>query len=198
MFTGIIHAIGTISASTPQQNGRRVRIDAGRMSLAGVRLGDSIAVNGVCLTVVAFDDHGFVVDISPETLACTTLGDCVVGSRINLEPALRLGDSLGGHMVSGHVDGVGKVVELREDGDCLRCRIAVPSALSRYVARKGSVCVDGVSLTVNAVEAEVFDVQIIPHTRSETLFGDYRPGSAVNIEVDLVARYLERLIPASE
>lgn len=198
MFTGIVHAIGTISASTPQQNGRRVRIDAGRMSLAGVRLGDSIAVNGVCLTVVAFDDHGFVVDISPETLACTTLGDCGIGSRINLEPALRLGDSLGGHMVSGHVDGVGKVVELREDGDCLRCRIAVPSALSRYVARKGSVCVDGVSLTVNAVEAEVFDVQIIPHTRSETLFGDYRPGSPVNIEVDLVARYLERLIPASE
>jgi riboflavin synthase len=197
MFTGIIHAVGAISASTPQQNGRRVRIDAGRMSLAGVRLGDSIAVNGVCLTVVEFDDRGFVVDISPETLACTTLGGTGVGSRVNLEPALRLGDSLGGHMVSGHVDGVGEVVELREDGDCLRCRISVPPALSRYVARKGSVCVDGVSLTVNAVDGEVFDVQIIPHTRSETLFGDYRPGSRVNIEVDLVARYLERLIPAS-
>jgi riboflavin synthase len=198
MFTGIIAAVGRILASSPRQNGIRMQIDAGAMSLADVRLGDSIAVNGACLTVVEFDDRSFAVDVSPETLECTTLGTVGPGGRVNLEAALRLGDRLGGHLVSGHVDGVGTVVEMREDGDCLRCRISVPPALARYVARKGSVCVDGVSLTVNAVDGNVFDVQIIPHTRSETLFGDYRPGSPVNIEVDLVARYLERMIPATD
>jgi riboflavin synthase len=198
MFTGIIHAVGSITATTRQQKGLRLRIDARPMSLQDVRLGDSIAVNGVCLTVVEFDEHSFAVDVSPETLACTTLGGVGVGSRVNLEPALRLGDRLGGHLVSGHVDGVGEILGLSEDGDCLRCRISMPAGLARYVARKGSVCVDGVSLTVNGIDANVFDVQIIPHTRSETLFGDYRTGSRVNIEVDLLARYLERLVPAAE
>lgn len=198
MFTGIIAAVGRILEVTAQANGLRLHIDAGPMSLADVRLGDSIAVNGVCLTVVSFDDRHFAVDVSPETLGCTTLNGAGPGRRVNLEPALRLGDRLGGHLVSGHVDGVGQVIDLREDGDCLRCRIGVPPALSRYIARKGSVCVDGVSLTVNAVEGDVFDVQIIPHTRTETLFGEYRSGSPVNIEVDLVARYLERMIPAAD
>jgi riboflavin synthase len=194
MFTGIVQTSGTIHAITPQSEGVRMHIDAGKLALTDVRTGDSIAINGVCLTVVELDPHRFAVDVSPETLRCTTLGKLRIGDRVNMELALRIGDRLGGHLVSGHVDGVGWIRATRADGDCLWFRIEVPAELARYVSRKGSVCVDGVSLTVNAVDGAVFEVQIIPHTRQETLFGGYRPDDTVNIEVDLIARYLERLI----
>ncbi|MCG3144385.1 MAG: Riboflavin synthase [Gammaproteobacteria bacterium] len=194
MFTGIVQAMGKIHAIAPRAEGVKIHVDARQLALADARVGDSIAVNGVCLTVVEFDAHGFAVEVSPETLRCTSLGGLAVGDRVNLELALRLGDRLGGHLVSGHVDGVGRIRSVRADGDCLWLRIEVPAELARYVSRKGSVCVDGVSLTVNAVEGATFEVQIIPHTREETLFGGYRPEDAVNIEVDLIARYLERLI----
>ncbi|MCG3201600.1 MAG: Riboflavin synthase [Gammaproteobacteria bacterium] len=194
MFTGIVQAMGKIHAIAPRAEGVRIHVDTGRLALTDARVGDSIAVNGVCLTVVEFDAHRFAVDVSPETLRCTSLGRLAVGGRVNLELALRLGDRLGGHLVSGHVDGVGRIRSVRADGDCLRLRIEVPVELARYVSRKGSVCVDGVSLTVNAVEGATFEVQIIPHTREETLFGGYEPEDTVNIEVDLIARYLERLI----
>lgn len=194
MFTGIVQATGKIHAIAPQGDGVRIHVDAGRLALTDVRIGDSIAVNGVCLTVVEFGAHDFAVDVSPETLRCTSLGGLSVGSRVNLELALRLGDRLGGHLVSGHVDGVGRIRAVRADGDCLWLRIEVPAELARYVSRKGSICVDGVSLTVNAVDGAAFEVQVIPHTREETLFGGYGPEDAVNIEVDLVARYLERLM----
>lgn len=194
MFTGIVQAMGKIHAIAPRAQGVRMQVDAGKLALADARVGDSIAVNGVCLTVVEFDTHGFAVEVSPETLRCTSLGRLAVGDRVNLELALRLGDRLGGHLVSGHVDGVGRIRSVRADGDCLRLRVEVPAELAHYISRKGSVCVDGVSLTVNAVEGATFEVQVIPHTREETLFGGYRPEDAVNIEVDLIARYLERLI----
>ncbi|MCC6714537.1 MAG: riboflavin synthase [Gammaproteobacteria bacterium] len=194
MFTGIVQAMGKIHAIAPRAEGVKIHVDARQLALADARVGDSIAVNGVCLTVVEFDAHGFAVEVSPETLRCTSLGGLAVGDRVNLELALRLGDRLGGHLVSGHVDGVGRIRSVRADGDCLWLRIEVPAELARYVSRKGSICVDGVSLTVNAVEGATFEVQIIPHTREETLFGGYRPEDAVNIEVDLIARYLERLI----
>lgn len=194
MFTGIVQAMGRIQSVAPQAEGVRMRVEAGMLALADACVGDSIAVNGVCLTVVEFDAHGFAVDVSPETLRCTSLDRLSVGDRVNLELALRLGERLGGHLVSGHVDGVGWVRTVRAEGECLWLRIEVPAELARYVSRKGSVCVDGVSLTVNAVEGATFEVQIIPHTREQTLFGGYRPGDAVNIEVDLIARYLERLI----
>jgi riboflavin synthase len=194
MFTGIVQALGKLHAITPQSEGVRMHIDAGNLALSDVQTGDSIAVNGVCLTAVGFDARGIAVDVSPETLRCTTLGRLAIGDRVNLELALRLGDRLGGHVVSGHVDGVGRIRAVRADGDCLWLRIEVPAELARYVSRKGSVCVDGVSLTVNAIDGATFEVQIIPHTRQETLFGSYRPDDAVNIEVDLIARYLERLI----
>lgn len=197
MFTGIIQALGSVDAIESRPKGKYLRIDSGKMSLADLRLGDSIAINGVCLTVVDFDGRSFAVEVSPETLNCTTLGSLAAGAQVNLEPALRLGDRLGGHMVSGHVDGVGVIKDCREDGDCQKFRIAAPKELARYIARKGSVCIDGVSLTVNGVADSEFEVMIIPHTRAETLFGTYRPETRVNIEVDMIARYLERLLPSA-
>ena len=194
MFTGIVQAIGEVSAIAPQTEGVRMTLRPGQLDLSDARIGDSIAVNGVCLTVVELNADSFAVDVSPETLRCTTLGKLSVGARANLELPLRFGDRLSGHLVSGHVDGVGKVVQRREDGDCLWFQFAVPQPLARYVSRKGSVSVDGVSLTVNAVDGATFEVQIIPHTQAETLCGLYRVGDAVNIEVDLIARYLERFV----
>lgn len=196
MFTGIVQALGEIRVISARADDVRMSIAAGKLDLTDVRLGDSIAVNGACLTVVERDCDSFAVDVSPETLRCTTLGTLKIAAPVNLELALRFGDRLGGHLVSGHVDGVGEILERREDGDCLWFRIAVPPPLAKYLSRKGSVCVDGVSLTVNAVEGAQFEVQIIPHTQAETLFGTYRTGDPVNIEVDLIARYLERLLPA--
>ena len=159
-------------------------------------MGESIAVNGVCLTVVAFDACSFQADASTETLALTTLGDLPLGRALNLERAMRPTDRLGGHMVSGHVDGVGRVLRIRDDARAQRWRFGAPAALLRYVAGKGSICVDGVSLTVNAVDGEGFEVALVPHTLAHTAFGETAVGDAVNLEVDLVARYVERLLQA--
>ena len=191
MFTGIIVAVGTISAVTPTTGGVRARIEARDFKLDDVALGDSIAVSGVCLTVVALHADAFEVDISRETLACTSGLDA--GAEVNLEKALRLSDRLGGHLVSGHVDGRGEVVRFEALGDNRLLDISVPRELSRYIARKGSVAVDGVSLTVNDVRDDGFTVNLIPHTIAHTNFARLRPGVSVNIEIDLLARYCERL-----
>ena len=194
MFTGIIEAVGSITHLESRGGDVRLRIRTGKLDLADVRLGDSIAVNGVCLTAVALTGDGFAADVSRETLSLTTLGDLAPGSRVNLEKALTLATRLGGHLVSGHVDGVGRVVDRRDDARSVRFVIEAPAPLARYIAHKGSVCVDGTSLTVNAVAGARFDLNIVPHTLQETIIGDYAPGTPVNLEVDLVARYLERLL----
>jgi riboflavin synthase len=160
----------------------------------GVLPGDSIAVNGVCLTAVVLDGPCFAADVSRETLSLTTLGELRTASRVNLEKALTLATPLGGHLVSGHVDGVGSVMEREEDARSVRFRIEAPAELARYIAPKGSICVDGTSLTVNAVDGRSFELNIVPHTLAQTITRDYVPGSRVNLEVDLVARYLERLV----
>ena len=194
MFTGIVQAVGKVAALMPQGGDLRLSIETGMLPMDVVKLGDSVSVNGCCLTVVARSAKGFEADASRETLSLTTLGELKVGSLLNLETALTPATALGGHLVSGHVDGVGTVKARREDARSVRFDIEVPRELARYVAHKGSICVDGVSLTVNGVRDTVFDVNIIPHTLEHTTFGQYRPGSRVNLEVDLVARYLERLL----
>jgi riboflavin synthase len=173
-----------------------LRVDAAGLDLESVAAGDSIAVNGACLTAVALQPGSFAADVSRETLDNTTLGTLTEGSRVNLETALTLGTPLGGHLVTGHVDGVGRLTARRQDGRSWRLEIEVPEALARYVARKGSVCVDGISLTVNEVQGARFGVNIVPHTMEATNLGERRPGDTVNIEVDIVARYLERLMGA--
>lgn len=193
MFTGIITAVGSISGVAETGGDRRLHIDADGLDMAGIKAGDSICVNGVCLTATDLDRHGFAADVSAETLSCTTLGGLAAGAKVNLEPSLRAGDRLGGHLVSGHTDGVGTVLALERDARSLRCRIRVPSGLARYICRKGSVCVDGVSLTVNEAGDTEFGVNIIPHTLSATIIGGYTEGTSVNLEVDMIARYLERL-----
>lgn len=196
MFTGIVTAVGRIARARAQGDGVRLRIDAPGFGMDDVAIGDSIAVQGVCHTVVAKDADGFEVDTSAATLAVTTgLGE---GRDVNLEKSLTLADRLGGHLVSGHVDGVGTVTAFEDLGGSWRLEIRMPEELSRYVARKGSIAVDGVSLTVNAVDAERFEVNIIPHTRAATTLRHLAPGSPVNLEVDMTARYLERLIGARE
>jgi riboflavin synthase len=197
MFTGIIEAVGHIAAVTDMARGLRVVIDAGPLDLGDVRLGDSIAVQGVCLTVVGLTDGGFAVDVSEETLRCTTLGECCARVRVNLEKALCPGGRLGGHFVTGHVDGIGMVAAAQPGDADAGMRVAVPEALVRYIARKGSVCVDGISLTVNRIEGLEFEVHLIPHTLSATVAGSYSAGTRVNIEVDLLARYVESLLSAS-
>ncbi len=195
MFTGIITAIGEIADIELHDGEGTFRFACPALDLSGARIGDSIAVNGTCLTVTEFEaGKFFAADVSRETIACTTLGDQVSGGRVNLEPALRIGDALGGHMVTGHVDGVGVVESLSPDGESMRLTVAVPAPLARYIAQKGSVCVDGTSLTVNAVKGELFEVMIVPHTQSETIISTYGKGTRVNIEVDMIARYLERLM----
>lgn len=193
MFTGIIMAVGTLTGVEETGGDRRLRIDADDLDMSGIHAGDSICVNGVCLTVTDMDRRCFAADVSAETLSCTTLGGLATGTKVNLEPALRAGDRLGGHLVSGHTDGVGTVLALERDARSLRCRIRVPADLARYLCRKGSVCVDGVSLTVNDAEGSEFGVNIIPHTLSATIIGGYTEGTSVNLEVDVIARYLERL-----
>jgi riboflavin synthase len=197
MFTGIIEAIGKVIAIDQADLDIRMRIEAGRLDLSEIRIGDSISVNGVCLTVVRSSDTSFSVDISRETLACTTLGDLAPGSALNLERALTLASHLGGHLVTGHVDGVGTIVSRQEQGQSLQLTMQAPEALARYISRKGAICIDGVSLTINAVEGARFDVQLIPHTLKETIAASYQPGDRVNIEVDLLARYIERLLETS-
>lgn len=194
MFTGIIEGVGAIAAVEPRGGDVRLRIAVGTLPFDDVRLGESIAVNGVCLTVIAFDAAAFEADASTETLALTTLGRLAVGAPVNLERALRPGDRLGGHLVSGHVDGVGAVASIHHDARAQRWRFSAPPALLRYVAKKGSICVDGVSLTVNEVDAEGFEVALVPHTVAHTAFAAARVGDAVNLEIDLVARYVERLL----
>jgi riboflavin synthase len=194
MFTGIIETVGTIRALEPRGGDVRLSVDAGALDLSAAAIGDSIAVNGCCLTVVTLEGRVFAADVSRESLELTTLGALERGSRVNLEPALTLSKPLGGHLVTGHVDGIGQVESRREDGRSMRFRFRVPDGLARYVARKGSICVDGVSLTVNEVDGATFGVNIVPHTLASTVFDAYRAGSRVNLEVDIVARYLERLI----
>ena len=191
MFTGIIAAVGRIAEVAPSAGGSRMRIDARGLALDDVALGDSIAVSGVCLTVVALHPGAFEVDVSQETLAC--IAGFARDAAVNLEKALRLSDRLGGHLVSGHVDGKGIVERLEPVGDNRLLAISVPPELARYIARKGSVAVDGVSLTVNAVEDVRFDVNLIPHTLAQTNFGRLNPGVEVNVEIDLLARYIERM-----
>ncbi|MEE4110963.1 MAG: riboflavin synthase [Halieaceae bacterium] len=194
MFTGIIQAVGTVAAMEPRGGDLRLRIHTGKLDLGDVVIGDSIATSGVCLTVTALPGDGYWADVSRETLRLTSLGNLSPGSRVNLEKSLTPSSRLGGHIVSGHVDGLGEVVSLEEEARSWRFVIRAPDALARYIAHKGSICVDGTSLTVNAVDGASFDLNIIPQTMAETVFGDYRPGSRVNLEVDVIARYLERLL----
>ena len=197
MFSGIIAALGQITCITPRDDGAgtvRLTIDAGRLALDDVSLGDSIACNGVCLTVVDRRDNSFCVDVSPESLTCT-VGLAAPGP-VNLEKALRLADRLGGHLVSGHVDGVGEVLRFDPVGDNRLLEIRAPAALARYIARKGSITVDGVSLTTNSVDGAAFSINLIPHTLDATTLGRLQPGSRVNLEIDLIARYVERMLGA--
>jgi len=194
MFTGIIQSVGEIRRVEPRGGDVRLTIGTGKLPMARAALGDSIAVNGVCLTAVALAADAFTADLSRETLLHTTLGDLTVGSPVNLEQALTLSTPLGGHLVSGHVDGVGQVLDRQEDARSWRLSIAAPPELARYIAQKGSICVDGVSLTVNAVDGACFDLNIVPHTLEQTIIARYAGGTRVNLEVDLIARYLERLL----
>jgi riboflavin synthase len=194
MFTGIISAIGEIASLERQRGDVRLKVDTGTLPLDHLRSGDSIACNGVCLTAIELTGTGFVADVSVETLNLTTISEWNVGTLINLENAMQACDRFGGHIVSGHIDGVGEVCSLHEDARSWRFRIAAPLSLSKYIARKGSITVDGTSLTVNQVEGAEFDMNIIPQTMTHTMFNHYRVGTKVNLEVDLVARYLERLI----
>ena len=194
MFTGIIQAVGHIAAIESGEQDIRLCIESGKLPLEGVGLGDSIATSGVCLTVTELTGEGYWADVSPESLSLTTLGTKGVGDPVNLETSLTLSTPLGGHLVSGHVDGVGHVDDIIEDARFWRVRIAAPETLARYVAMKGSICVDGTSLTVNQVEGCHFELTIIPQTWEETVFSEYRVGSPVNLEVDVIARYLERLM----
>ena len=194
MFTGLIAGVGRLAAREMRGGDARILVEAGTLPFDDVQLGESIAVNGCCLTVVAFDATGFAVDASNETLALTTLGRLAIGAPVNLERAMLRTDRLGGHLVSGHVDGLGKVLGIHDDARAQRWRFAAPPALLRYIAKKGSICVDGVSLTVNEADEAGFEVALIPHTVAHTAFAQTGVGDAVNLEIDLVARYVERLL----
>lgn len=194
MFTGIVQAVGAITQLEPRGADLRIHIDATALGLRDVAVGDSVCVSGVCLTAIGIDGERFAADLSVETLSRTTLGSLRAGARVNLEKSLRLADRLGGHLVAGHVDGIGRIVAIEADARSQRWTVELPGVLARYVAGKGSVCIDGVSLTVNDVGANRFDVNLIPHTLAVTTFCDRAVGDAVNIEVDLIARYVERLL----
>ena len=194
MFTGIISAIGDIASLEERGGDVRLTIRSGNLNLVDVQLGDSIACNGACLTAVELTGEGFVADVSVETLNLTTIGNWQTGSRINLEKAMQATDRFGGHIVSGHVDGIGEVVALEEDARSWRFRLRAPREIAKYIAHKGSITVDGTSLTVNIVDGAEFELNIVPHTMQHTVMGDYIVGTKVNLEVDLVARYLERLL----
>ncbi|MEL5848266.1 MAG: riboflavin synthase [Candidatus Igneacidithiobacillus chanchocoensis] len=194
MFTGIIQAVGTLQQRLRMGGDQRFWIDAGALDLTDVQLGDSIAVSGVCLTVVALQDKRFAVDVSLETVERSILGDLLTGAPINLEKALRLSDRLGGHLVAGHVDGVGTLLSAQSSGRSRVYRVRAPTELLRYIASKGSITVDGISLTVNAVYDDGFALNLIPHSLAETTARHWKPGQRLNLEVDLLARYLERLM----
>lgn len=194
MFTGIVQCVGRVEAVEARGGDALIRVDTVAIPAARLALGASIAVNGACLTVTARAGSVVDFDVSRESLALTTLGRLAAGDAVNLEPALALSEPLGGHLVTGHVDGVGEVLELAPDARSTRMSLRLPAGLARYVARKGSLCVDGVSLTVNEVDGGRAGVNLVPHTLQATIMAGYRPGTPVNIEVDLIARYLERLI----
>ena len=194
MFTGIIKAKGSITAMQQQGGDVRMTVSSDGLPWGDFEIGESISVNGVCLTAVALHDNGFDTDVSVETLDVTALGDLTTGSNVNLEPALGVGERLGGHLVSGHVDCVGSVTSRSADARSIRLTIEIPAEYSRYVAKKGSVCVDGVSLTINEVSGNTFESNIIPHTADTTIIDGYAVGTAVNVEVDMLARYIERLL----
>ena len=194
MFTGIIQAVGNIASLDQQGGDVRLAIHSDKLPMSDVGLGDSIAVSGVCLTVVEKSASGFCADVSGETLRRTMIGSLAVNDAVNLEKALTLETRLGGHLVSGHVDGIGTVTGRREDSRSVQFTVQAPAELARYIAVKGSICIDGVSLTVNAVDGAAFELNIVPHTLSATTLGEYRAGRQINLEVDLVARYLERLL----
>jgi riboflavin synthase len=197
VFTGIVQDVGRIERQEARGGDVRLVIACRELDIARLRVGDSIAVQGCCLTVVEIAGRSFAADVSRETLALTTLGELTAGSPVNLEPALRAGDALGGHLVSGHVDGVAEVLALQDDARSQRLLIGVPAELTRYLAPKGSITVDGVSLTINEVDGTRFGVNLIPHTQAVTTLGTLRVGARVNVEVDQVARYIERLLPVA-
>ena len=193
MFTGIIQAIGSIQEIHSSDDGVILKINSNTLDLIDSKIGDSIAVNGVCLTVTQVSEKLFTADVSNETIYCSTFSDLSQGVSVNLEKSLRFNQGIDGHLVSGHVDGVGKVQSINKDGDSTRIKILVESDIVKYIAKKGSICINGVSLTVNSVEDNVFDVNIVPHTFSVTTLRDLSIGSNVNLEIDLIARYVERL-----
>ena len=194
MFTGIIEAVGEIVVCESRGGDVRLRVKTNDLDLTGMQLGDSIATNGVCLTVVELPGDGYMADVSSESLAMTSIGNWSAGTPVNLERALTPDSRLGGHLVSGHVDDVGEVVSRCPDARSERFRIRAPKALAKYIAHKGSITVDGTSLTVNKVEGAEFELNIVPHTLEKTVMGTYEPGTQVNLEVDVIARYLERLL----
>lgn len=198
MFTGIIEALGSIAATEMRGGDMRLRISSANLPMAEVKLGDSIATNGVCLTVVAVLSDGFWADVSNETLSLSTFANAKLGQVVNLERAMLASSRLDGHIVSGHVDGVGRVLSCANDARSIRLSIEAPANLARYIATKGSICVDGVSLTVNSIDSSVFELNIVPHTAAETIIQQYTVGTQINLEVDVVARYLERLLQADK
>ena len=194
MFTGIIEAVGRVQQITPRNGDVRLTIATEKLNLSDVKLGDSIATNGICLTVVELTGHGFAADVSNETLRRTCLKTWQVGTRVNLEKALMPTSRLGGHIVSGHVDGLGEIISFKPDARSLQYQVRAPDSLAKYISEKGSITVDGISLTVNAIDGATFSLNIVPHTVQETNVGEWQTGSVVNLEVDLLARYLERLV----
>jgi riboflavin synthase len=194
MFTGIIEATGKIASIQSKEGDSLIKISANHFDMSDVHLGDSIAVNGVCLTVIKFTESEFTADVSAETLSRSIFRDCKVGDMVNLEKALLANSRLGGHMVSGHVDGIGEVIKRFQDARSWRFIIKAPKEISHYIAEKGSITIDGISLTVNSVTGSEFDVNIVPHTIQETSMSTFNVGTRVNLEVDLIARYLERLL----
>lgn len=193
MFTGIIEAVGKIEARSQEKGEWRLKFFTGDLDLSDVKIGDSIAVSGCCLTVVKKHATAFLADVSNETMRCTSLGTLEIGSAVNLEKAMLATDRFGGHIVSGHVDGVGHLIKVENEGQSIKMTFKIPSNLSKYVAAKGSICVDGTSLTVNEANDDYFAVNLIPHTQDETVSGSYQIGDSVNLEVDIIARYLERM-----
>jgi riboflavin synthase len=198
MFTGIILGLGRVASMQQRGGDLELLIETSGLDVARLAIGDSVSVQGVCLTVTRKQDAGFFADVSRETMAKTTLANLRVGSRVNLEPSLRAGDALGGHLVSGHVDAVAKLCRIEQDARSWRMEFELPAALTRFVASKGSICVNGVSLTVNKVDGRIFDVNIIPHTHQVTTLGELQLGDEVNIEIDVVARYLEKLMTKAD
>ena len=197
MFTGIIETVGEVVAKELREGDVKLTLKADESYLEAVMLGDSIACNGVCLTVIDRTSNQFMLDVSVETLSLTTIGDWDVGSKVNLEQAMIASSRFGGHIVSGHIDRIGEIIDIADDARSWRMTVRVPKNIRQYIAKKGSICVDGVSLTINSVEDSEFSVNIVPHTLSHTIIGDYKLNQKVNIEIDTIARYVERLVSLS-